>query len=137
LNPEVAVLTFHEEMQELMDEMANAHRAGDAHSCAQMFTPDGALYSSYAFPARGRAEIESLHRGWTAEGTGKQLKVKEASSSGNLGWCLVAYSECATTAMELLSASLNTSPAANGSSEFAAVYEGLIAGKPAMPRAIK
>jgi uncharacterized protein (TIGR02246 family) len=93
LNPEVTVLTFDEEMQALMDEMANAYRAGDAHSCAQMFTPDGVLYSPYAFPARGRAEIESLHRGWTADGTGKQLKVKETSSSGNLGWCLVAYSE--------------------------------------------
>ena len=86
-------LTFHEEMQALMDEMANAYRAGDAHSCAQMFTSDGVLYSPYAFPARGRVEIESLHRGWTGEGTGKQLKVKEASSSGNLGWGLVAYSE--------------------------------------------
>ena len=80
-------------MQQLMDEMAIAYRAGDAHACAQMFAPDGVLYSPYAFPARGRNEIESLHRGWTGEGTEKRLKVKEASSSGNLGWCLVAYSE--------------------------------------------
>jgi uncharacterized protein (TIGR02246 family) len=86
-------LTFREDMQQLMDEMSIAQRAGDAHACSQMFAPDGVLYSPYAFPARGRDEIESLHRSWTGEGTGKQLKVREASSSGNLGWCLVAYSE--------------------------------------------
>jgi uncharacterized protein (TIGR02246 family) len=80
-------------MQQLMDEMAVAYRAGDAHSCAQMFTSDGVLYSPYALPARGRTEIESLHRDWTGEGTGKQLQVQDAASFGNLGWCLVAYSE--------------------------------------------
>ena len=89
----MAVLTFHEEIQELMDQMANAYRAADAHSCAQMFVPEGVLYSPYAVPAQGRTEIESLHRIWTGEGTGKQLKVLEADNSGNLGWCLVAYSE--------------------------------------------
>jgi uncharacterized protein (TIGR02246 family) len=93
LNFEVAILTPHEEMQALMDEMATAYRAGDAHSCALMFAPDGVLYSPYAFPARGHNAIESLHRDWTGERTGKQLKVKEANSSGNLGWCLVTYSE--------------------------------------------
>jgi uncharacterized protein (TIGR02246 family) len=89
----VGILTFHEEMQELMDEMANAYRAADAHTCAQMFAPDGVLYSPYAFPARGRTEIESLHREWTGDGTGKQLAVLEANNSGDLGWCLVAFSE--------------------------------------------
>jgi ketosteroid isomerase-like protein len=93
----VVILTFHEEMQQLMDEMAVAYRAGDAHSCAQMFTPNGEVYSPYAFPARGRNEIESLHRDWTGTGTGKQLIVKEASSSGTLGWCLTAYSEVDAT----------------------------------------
>jgi ketosteroid isomerase-like protein len=93
LNLEVTILTVHEEMQQLMDEMAVAYRAGDAHSCPQMFTRDGVLYSPYDFPARGRNEIESLHRDWTGTGTGKQFIVKEASSSGNLGWCLAAYSE--------------------------------------------
>ena len=87
------ILTFHEQMQELMDEMARAYRTGDAHYCAQLFTLGGVLYSPYARPARGRTEIESLHRLWTVEETGKQLTVKAASSSGNLGWCLVAYSE--------------------------------------------
>jgi hypothetical protein len=34
-------LTFKEEMQGWMNEMARAYRAGDAHACAQMFAPDG------------------------------------------------------------------------------------------------
>jgi hypothetical protein len=85
LRIEVGVLTFHEEMQELMDKMASAYGAADARSCAQMFVPDGVLYSPYAFPSRGRIEIESLHREWTGEGAGKQLRVLEANNSGNLG----------------------------------------------------
>jgi hypothetical protein len=48
---------------------------------------------TYAYPARGLVKIESLHRQWTGEATGKQLKVLDASSAGSLGWCLVAYSE--------------------------------------------
>lgn len=88
-------MTFLEEMQELMNAMALAYRAGDAHACAQMFVPDGVMYSPYAFPARGRAEIESLHRDWTGDGGGaaKVLKVKKAVRSGDMAWCLVAYSE--------------------------------------------
>jgi hypothetical protein len=54
LNLEVSILTFHEEMQQLMDKMVVAFGAGDAHSCAQMFAPDGVLYSPYAVLARGR-----------------------------------------------------------------------------------
>jgi uncharacterized protein (TIGR02246 family) len=90
---ELLILTFHEEMQELMDEMAVAYRTSDARACAQLFVSDGVLYSPYAYPARGRAEIESLHRAWTDETTRKQLIVMDASSTGNLGWCLAAYSE--------------------------------------------
>jgi ketosteroid isomerase-like protein len=89
----VTILTFQVEMQQLMDEMAVAYGASDAHGCAQLFVSDGVLYSPYAFPARGRSEIEVLHRDWTGGGTGKKLKVMDAKSSGNLGWCLVAYSE--------------------------------------------
>jgi ketosteroid isomerase-like protein len=80
-------------MQGLMNDMARAYRAGDAQVCAQMFVPDGILYSPYAVPARGQAEIESLHRDWTGGGTRKELKVLDAARSGDLGWCLVAYSE--------------------------------------------
>ena len=86
-------MTFHEQMQELMDEMAAAYRAGDARSCAQLFVSDGVLYSPFAYPAKGRTEIETLHRAWTGESTGKKLTVIDASSTGNLGWCLAAYSE--------------------------------------------
>jgi uncharacterized protein (TIGR02246 family) len=90
-------VTFKIEMQALMDAMAAAYKAGDAHACAQMFVADGLLYSPYAYPASGRAEIEALHRDWTEGVTGKKLKVLDAARSGDLGWCLVAYSEGAAT----------------------------------------
>ena len=86
-------MTFKAEMQAFMNAMATAYIAGDAHACAQMFVTDGVLYSPYAFPAHGRAEIEALHREWTAGVTGKKLKVLDAARSGDIGWCLVAYSE--------------------------------------------
>jgi hypothetical protein len=58
-----------------------------------MFVTNGVLYSPYAFPARGHAEIETLHRVWTEGVTGKELKVLDAARSGDIGWCLVSYSE--------------------------------------------
>jgi uncharacterized protein (TIGR02246 family) len=91
--PEVFAMTFKAEMQALMTVMATAYKAGDANACAQMFVEDGVLYSPYANPARGHAEIEALHREWTEGVTGKELKVLDAARSGDMGWCLVAYSE--------------------------------------------
>jgi ketosteroid isomerase-like protein len=76
-----------------MDAMAAAYKAGDAAACAQMFVADGLLYSPYAYPARGRAEIEALHRVWTEGVTGKKLEVLDAAQSGDTGSFLVAYSE--------------------------------------------
>ena len=82
------------ELQNLLNTMAAAYRAGNAAACAAMFVPDGELYSPYAPPARGRAAIEALHRIWTHDGGGdKQLTLIDAGSSGNLAWCLAAYSE--------------------------------------------
>jgi uncharacterized protein (TIGR02246 family) len=89
----VITMTFKAEMQALMNTMATAYRAGDAHACAQMFVIDGVLYSPYAFPAHGHAEIEALHRDWTEGVNGKELRVLDAARSGDIGWCLVAYSE--------------------------------------------
>jgi ketosteroid isomerase-like protein len=86
-------VTFEAEMQAFMNAMATAYKAGDAQACAQMFVTDGMLYSPYAFPARGHAEIEALHRVWTAGAKDKELRVVNAARSGDIGWCLVAYSE--------------------------------------------
>jgi ketosteroid isomerase-like protein len=86
-------MTFKAEMQSFMNAMATAYISGDAHACAQMFVTDGVLYSPYAFAAHGRSEIEALHRDWTEGVTGKELRVVDAARSGDIGWCLVAYSE--------------------------------------------
>jgi uncharacterized protein (TIGR02246 family) len=76
-----------------MDQMAAAYRAGDAAGCAALFTTDASLFSPYATATRGRDAIEALHRVWTAEANSKRLTVVEADQSGDLGWCLAAYSE--------------------------------------------
>ncbi len=86
-------ILIHEEMQNVMDRMREAYRAGDAAGCAALFTPDGELHSPYAPPARGRAEIEALHRIWTVDGENKELRVLKAGASADLAWCLAAYSE--------------------------------------------
>ena len=86
-------MSIHDELQELMNTMAEAYRAGDAAGCASLFDQDGELYSPYAPPARGRAAIESLHQEWTPGGENKQLTVIDAGSSGDLAWCHTAYSE--------------------------------------------
>lgn len=86
-------MSIHDDLQELMNTMAKAYRAGDAAGCASLFVPGGELYSPYAPPARGRGAIEALHQEWTQGGENKQLKVIDAGSSGDLAWCHAAYSE--------------------------------------------
>ncbi len=87
-------MSIRAEAQTLLDSMVQAYRAGDATGCAALFTADANLYSPYAVAARGRSEIETLHRNWTAHGgDSKTLTVLDAGSSGDLGWCLAAYSE--------------------------------------------
>jgi ketosteroid isomerase-like protein len=82
------------ELQNVMSRMASAYTLGDATACAQMFTNDGELHSPYAPPARGRQEIEALHRIWTeGEVDDKALTVVQAGGSENLAWCLATYSE--------------------------------------------
>lgn len=79
--------------QALMDQMAAAYRAGDAAGCAALFTADATMFSPYAVATHGRDAIEALHSVWTAPANSKQLRVIEAGQSGDLGWCLAAYSE--------------------------------------------
>jgi ketosteroid isomerase-like protein len=88
-------MSIRDDLQNFWNIYAAAYRAGDAAACAALFAADAALYSPYAPPARGRAAIEALHRVWTQDGGGadKQLTVIEAGSSGDLAWCLAAYSE--------------------------------------------
>ena len=86
-------MSIRDELQSFMNSMAAAYRRGDAVACSEMFAPDGELYSPYAHPARGRAEIQALHHVWT-EGVGdKQLIVVDAGGSDNMAWCLATYSE--------------------------------------------
>jgi uncharacterized protein (TIGR02246 family) len=85
--------SFEVEAQALMDRMAAAYRAGDAVGCAALFTADATLFSPYAVATHGRDAIEALHRDWTAPANSKQLTVIEAGRSGDLGWCLAAFSE--------------------------------------------
>jgi ketosteroid isomerase-like protein len=76
-----------------MNAMAVSYSAGDALSCAAMFTSDAELISPYAPTARGRSEIEELHRVWT-EGVGnKKLVVIDAGGYGDVAWCLANFSE--------------------------------------------
>ena len=83
-----------EELQKLLDAYAKAYQAGDAAACAKMYTLDGELHSPYAPPARGRSEIEALHRTWTEDVNGeKKLTVVHAGGSNDLIWCLATYTE--------------------------------------------
>jgi uncharacterized protein (TIGR02246 family) len=85
--------SFEVQAQALMDQMAAAYRAGDAAGCAALFTTDATVLSPYATATHGRDAIEALHRVWTAAANSKRITVIEAGQSGDLGWCLAAYSE--------------------------------------------
>jgi ketosteroid isomerase-like protein len=86
-------MSLKDELQIFMNAMAASYSAGDAVACAAMFTANAELISPYAPTARGKAEIEKLHRVWT-EGVGnKKLAVIDAGGSGEVAWCLANFSE--------------------------------------------
>ena len=87
-------MAFQDEVQILLDRMAEAYRAGDAAGCADCFTEDVRLLSPYAPEAYGRAAIETLHRDWVGDGgSQKALTVTDARHQGDTGWCFATYSE--------------------------------------------
>ena len=85
--------SFEVEVQELMDRMAAAYRAGDATGCGALFTADATLFPPHAAAPHGRDAIEVLHRDWTAPANSKQLTVIKAGRSGDVGGCIAAFSE--------------------------------------------
>lgn len=93
------VMPIRDDLQALFDSYVKAYQAGDAAACAAVFAPGGELYSPYAPPARGRAEIEGLHKLWTmAGGSGKKLTVVDVGTAGDMAWCLATFSEGDVTA---------------------------------------
>ena len=90
-------MNFESECQQMFDRYLSSYRAGDATGCASVFSLDSELYSPYGPPAIGRAAIASAHKEWVEEGgEDKQLQVMSAGCSGDLGWCVVSYSEGTT-----------------------------------------
>jgi uncharacterized protein (TIGR02246 family) len=65
----------------------------DAATCAALFTDDGVIISPWAPPARGPDAIRATHQTWFDEGEAtKRLTVLEAKASGDLAYCLLAWS---------------------------------------------
>lgn len=92
-------MTARDGMQRLFDRYVAAYRAGDAEGCAAAFTVDAEIISPYGPPACGRTAIAALHRDWVdGDVSGKQVLVREAGASGDLGWCLADFHESAKTA---------------------------------------
>lgn len=70
----------------------------DAAACAALFTESASLYSPYAPPTHGRAEIEALHRIWTKEPSAKKFEILDFGRGDQLAWALAQFSEGAATA---------------------------------------
>ena len=80
-------------LQKLVDEYLAAYTARDPEGCARTFTTDGALFSPYGPPARGRTAIAATHSDWfTEEEEDKRLEVMEFHQDGESGHCLLAWS---------------------------------------------
>ena len=88
-------MDFRGEMQAFFDRMTVAYRAGDTVACADMWTENAVIFSSFGPPLAGRGAIEAAHREWTAEGAGadKVLQVSDAAVHGDMAWCLIRYAE--------------------------------------------
>lgn len=87
-------MAIRNELQSVLDRYTAAYRLAGAEGCAEAFTNDGEMRSPYGPPALGRTAIAETHRIWTGGGSdNKRLDVMQAGSSGDLAWCLAAYSE--------------------------------------------
>jgi ketosteroid isomerase-like protein len=82
-----------DEMQALLDRMASAYSAGDAKTCAAMFSENAQIHSTFGAPALGRQAIEALHVQWTAEPGKKSFTILDWGSDQSLAWCLCRFSE--------------------------------------------
>jgi len=70
-----------------------AYCAQDEDGCARAFTPDGALFSPFGPPARGRAEVAATHLEWFAEDEqDKRLELLEFQGNGAFGHCVLGWS---------------------------------------------
>ena len=89
---------------ELVDAYLVAYRAQDADGCARTFTEDGALFSPYGPPARGRAAIAATHMEWFTEvEEGKRLEVLEFNRDGASGYCWAGQRKCQIRARRAVS----------------------------------
>ncbi|MDA7427827.1 nuclear transport factor 2 family protein [Primorskyibacter aestuariivivens] len=87
-------MPLQDDLNTLWKRYVAAYRAGDATGCAALFTLGAVLHSPFGPPARGRTEIEALHADWVAEGGGaKHMQLLESGQTGDLAWCLCAFSE--------------------------------------------
>jgi len=95
--PAHGATTLRAEPAAVLTEMARAYAAGDAEGCAALFTQKATIHSPLAPPARGRAEIEALHRDWTREAAAKRFDMLECGGCGDVAWALARFSEGAAT----------------------------------------
>jgi ketosteroid isomerase-like protein len=102
-------MSLKDELQILMNAMAVSYSAGDAIACAAIFTTNAELISPYAPTARGRVEIEKLHRIWTESIGNKKLVVIDAGGSGDVAWCLANFSEGEGTSLCIFERQLDKS----------------------------
>ncbi|MGB5558564.1 MAG: nuclear transport factor 2 family protein [Paracoccaceae bacterium] len=81
------------EIQAVLDAYVGQYRARDVDGCVDHYAPDGAIFSPYGPAATGRNALQQTHREWfDADETNKKLRAIEVQGSGNLAYCLAAYS---------------------------------------------
>ena len=82
-----------EQLMQSVNAYMAAYSAKDSNGCARIFTSDGALFSPYGPPARGREAIAATHLEWFAENEeDKRLEVLEFHENGESGSCLLGWS---------------------------------------------
>ncbi len=87
-------MVFFDEVTELFNLWVQEFTAGNIDACVELYTDDGAIYSPYELPSIGRDALRETHRQWLAAGgTNKKIRVFEAHSENDLGYCIAAYSE--------------------------------------------
>lgn len=81
------------QFKDVIDKYFTAYAAHDAAGCANVYTPEGQIFSPFGPPITGKPAIAAAHALWFQEGeTNKEVNILEAQFDGDVGFCALSFS---------------------------------------------
>jgi len=86
-------MSFRDEMEAMMSTYVVAYKIHDAAKCAAIYAEGATILSPFGPPITGRNAIQAEHQTWfEIPENNKRIDVIHCAATGNIGYCLLAYS---------------------------------------------